>query len=161
MTTRTDGPIRQHVLELLKGGHAHVTFDQAVEDLPARVRGVRPHEGVHSPWELLEHLRLAQWDILEFSRDPNHESPEFPDGYWPATPEPPDEAAWDESVRAFRRDFRAWCDLVADESVDLFVPIPQGDGQTVLREALVAADHQAYHLGELVIVRRLLGAWKS
>ena len=155
-----DASLRQHLLDLLNGGNAHADFDLAVKNLPADLRGKRPRGAEHSPWEILEHMRIAQWDILEFSRDPNHKSPEFPGGYWPATQAPPDEKAWDKSVRAFRKDLRDLCDLVAAESTDLFARIPHGDGQTILREALLTADHNAYHLGELVLLRRLLGAWK-
>ena len=155
-----DLALRQHLLDLLKGGHAHADFDTAVRNLPAGLRGERPRGAEHSPWEILEHLRIAQWDILEFSRDPNHKSPAWPSGYWPASVAPPDAKAWDKSVRAFRRDFRELCTLIGDESTDLFARIPHGDGQTILREALLVADHNAYHLGELVLVRRLLGAWK-
>ena len=109
---------------------------------------------------LLEHLRLAQWDILEFSRNGKHVSPEWPAGYWPKTEAPPDAAAWDESIAQFQKDLKAMQDLVADEKTDLFARIPWGDGQTILREALLVADHNAYHLGQLVDVRRFLGAWK-
>jgi len=151
--------LRQHLLSLLKGGNAHVDFDSAFKDLPAGLRGKRPKGTQHSPWEVLEHLRIAQWDILEFSRNPNHKSPEFPAGYWPRTPAPPDETAWDKSIQSFRKDLEALCDLVADESTDLYARIPHGDGQTILREALLAADHNAYHLGEAVLLRRILGAW--
>jgi hypothetical protein len=154
-----DKGLRQHVLDLLRGGNAHVDFDSAFKDLPAELRGKRPTGTPHSPWEVLEHLRIAQWDILEFSRNPHHISPEFPQGYWPRTPAPPDETAWDKSIQSFRKDLRAMCDLVADESTNLFAKIPHGDGQTILREALLAADHNAYHLGEAVLLRRLLGAW--
>ena len=157
----TDKSLREHVVNLLKGGSAHVSFDDAVKDLPADLRGKRPKGADHSPWEILEHLRIALWDILEFSRDPKHVSPEFPSGYWPKTQAPPDAKAWDKSVHAFRADAKALADLVADESTDLLARLPHGDGQTVLREALVAADHNAYHLGELVLVRRLLGAWSA
>ncbi len=156
----TDTALRQHVINLLTGGNAHATFDDAVKNLAPELRGKTPKGAGHSPWQLLEHLRIAQWDILEFSRDPKHQSPDWPSGYWPAKPAPPDDKAWDKSVRAFRRDLKALCDLVADESIDLFVPIPHGDGQTVLREALLAADHNAYHVGQLILVRRLIGAWK-
>jgi hypothetical protein len=154
-----DASLRQHLLELLKGGHAHATFDAAVKNLPVALRGNRPRGAEHSPWEVLEHLRIAQWDILEFSRDAAHQSPEWPSGYWPGTAEPPDAMAWERSVRAFRRDLKAMSDLVADPATDLSARIPHGDGQTILREALLVADHNAYHLGEMVLLRRLLGAW--
>jgi hypothetical protein len=155
-----DASLRQHLLELLNGGHAHAEFDTAVRNLPAALRGKRPKGAEHSPWEILEHLRIAQGDILEFSRDPGHQSPAWPSGYWPATPEPPDDKAWDKSVRAFRRDLKAMSDLVQNPATDLFARIPHGNGQTILREALLIADHNAYHLGELVLLRRLLGAWR-
>ena len=123
------------------------------------LRGKRPKGAEHSPWEVLEHLRIAQWDILDFTRNPNYQHLPWPEGYWPATPAPPDAKAWDKSVRAFRRDLKAMCDLVADPATDLYARIPHGNGQTILREALLVADHNAYHLGELVLLRRLLGAW--
>lgn len=152
--------LRKHAIKLLKGGDAHADFETELQDFPPNLRGKRPEGAEHSPWEILEHLRLAQWDILEFSRNPNHKSPEFPGGYWPATPAPPNEKAWDESVKAYLKDREALCELVSDEAVDLFRAIPHGDGQTVLREALLAADHNAYHLGEFVLLRRILRAWK-
>ena len=156
----TNASLRRHVLELLNGGHAHATFDQAVKNFPINLRGKKPKGAEHSPWQILEHLRIAQWDILEFSRDPGHKSPDWPSGYWPVKPAPPDDKAWDKSVRAFRKDLKALCERVGDENTDLFAAIAHGTGQTWLREALLAADHNAYHLGELVLVRRLLGAWK-
>ena len=156
----SNAALRRHLLDLLNGGNAHATFDQAVKSLRADLRGKTPRGAEHSPWQLLEHLRIAQGDILEFCRDPNHKSPEWPSGYWPAKPAPPDEKAWDKSVRAFRKDLRSLCDLAANESTDLFAPIPHGTGQTILREALLAADHNAYHVGQLILVRRLLGDWK-
>ena len=115
----------------------------------------------YSVWRLLEHMRIAQRDILEFSRNPKHVSPEWPDGYWPQGDAPPDDAAWDRSIKAFRADLKAVEELVTDPSTDLFARIPHGDGQTILREALLVADHNAYHLGQIVAVRRLLGAWKQ
>ena len=158
--TQSERTMREHVVKLLTGGDAHVNFDAAIENLPAELRGKRPPGAEHSPWELLEHLRIAQFDILEFSRNPGHKSPKWPEGYWPATPAPPDKDAWEKSMRAFHHDLKAMCDLVEDEKTDLFAKIPHGDGQTILREALLTADHNSYHLGELVLVRRLLGAWK-
>ena len=155
-----DKSLREHVVQLLNGGSAHADFDSAVKGLPAELRGKRPKGLPYSPWELLEHLRIAQWDILEFSRNGHHESPKWPEGYWPKSPAPPSAAAWTKSVKAFRSDLDAMCALVSDSSVDLFARIPGGDGQTVLREALLVADHNAYHTGQLVLARRLLGAWK-
>ncbi len=155
-----DKALRQHLLNMLKGSDAHVAFDAAVKNVPANGRGKRPNGAEHSPWEVLEHLRITQWDILEFSRNSGHKSPEFPVGYWPGTQAPPNEKAWEQSVQAFRNDLGALCELVADESTDLLATIPHGDGQTILREVLLAADHNAYHLGELVLLRRLLGTWQ-
>ena len=154
-----DKALRQHVVNLLRGGHAHTDFDTAIKNLPAALRGNRPKGAEHSPWEILEHLRIAQWDILEFSRNPKHKSPDWPSEYWPSSPMPPDDKAWDKSVRAFRKYLNAVCALVEDPEIELFRKIPHGDGQTILREALLVADHNAYHLGELVLARRLLGAW--
>ena len=156
-----DRAIREHLRELLGGGHAHLDFERAIADLPAELRGARPPGLPHTPWRLVEHLRIAQWDILRFSVDPHHVSPAFPDGYWPEGDAPPDPGAWDRSVAAFRSDLRAVMDLVADPETDLLATIPHGQGQTVLREALLVADHNAYHLGQLVTVRRLLGAWNG
>ncbi|HXZ26957.1 MAG TPA: DinB family protein [Terriglobales bacterium] len=153
--------LRQHLLYLLGGGGAHLSFEKAVAHLPASARGRRPDNMPHSPWEILEHLRLAQWDILEFSRDARHVSPDWPAGYWPKGAAPPSPAGWEKSVRRFGADRKAMARLVADPKTDLYARIPHGDGQTILREALLLADHNAYHLGELVTVRRLLGAWRD
>jgi hypothetical protein len=160
MANENDAALREHLVKLLTGGEAHADFEAAVKGLPVELRCKTPKGAQHSPWQLLEHLRIAQWDILEFSRDAKHQSPKWPEGYWPESKRPPDEKAWDKSVRAFRRDLKAMCDLVSDEATDLYALIPHGQGQTILREALLTADHNAYHIGQLVMVRRLLGAWK-
>lgn len=157
---KNDKALREHLSRLLKGGDAHADFEAAVKDMPASAQGRKPQGAEHSPWEELEHIRIAQWDILEFCRNPKHVSPEFPSGYWPTTAIPPDAKAWDKSVATVRKETRDFIELVSSESTDLFAKIPHGDGQTVLREALVAADHTSYHLGQLVLLRRLLGAWK-
>jgi len=151
----------EHLVELLNGGHAHVEFESAVKDWPADLQGKKPEGAAHTPWEVLEHLRIAQWDILQFCLDPRHVSPSFPEGYWPQGDAPPEPGAWDRSVEAFRADLCAIQELVADPATDLFAPLPHGQGQTILREALLVADHNAYHVGELVLVRRLLGAWSG
>jgi DinB superfamily len=151
--------LRKHLVYLLRGGGAHVDFNAAIAKLPAKLRGIRPQGIPHTAWRLLEHMRIAQWDILEFSRNPRHVSPDFPSGYWPKGDAPPDTAAWAKSIKAFRRDLKEMEAVVSSPSTDLFARIPHGEGQTVLREALLVADHNAYHLGELVLVRRLLGAW--
>lgn len=153
--------LRKHLLELLKGGSAHLTFDEAVADLPVELRGTRIEGCTHTPWRLLEHLRICQWDILEFSRSAAHVSPEFPDGYWPEGDAPATADAWDRSIDAFHADLQAFVELISDHETDLFAPIPHGDGQTILREALLIADHNAYHLGQLVLLRRALGAWED
>jgi len=153
--------LRKHLLEVLKGGSAHAKFDDVIKGLPAKLRGAKPANFPHSPWMLLEHLRLAQRDILEFSRNAKHVSPPWPSGYWPKTEGPPNAAAWSKSVEQFRRDLQTMQKLVANQKTDLFAPIPWGDGQTILREALLVADHNAYHLGQMLDVRRMLGAWKG
>ena len=155
-----DRALREHLLELLRGKSAHVDFHRATADLPEHLRAVRPPGADYSAWELLEHLRIAQWDILEFSRHAKHVSPAWPEGYWPASPEPPTPAQWERSLKTFRDDLKAIEDLVADPATDLYARIPWGDGQTILREALLVADHNAYHVGQIVMVRKMLGAWK-
>jgi hypothetical protein len=154
-----DGELRDHLLYLLRGGGAHLSFDAAVAGLPADLRGAKPAGLPHTPWRLVEHMRIAQWDILEFCRNARHISPKFPEGYWPEGDAPADAGAWDRSVGAFCADLQAMQELVAAPTTDLFARIPHGEGQTILREALLVADHNAYHLGQLVTVRRLLGAW--
>jgi hypothetical protein len=155
-----DKALRQHLIKLLNGGDAHADFDQVVDDFPIELRGKTPQGAEHSPWKLLEHLRIAQWDILDFSRNPRYKTMEWPKDYWPEADAPPDPKAWYESVKSFHTDLKAMCDLVEDEKTDLFAKIPHGDGQTILREALVLADHNSYHLGQLLLLRRQLGAWK-
>lgn len=156
---KDEASLRNHLRYLLEGGGAHVAPDQALKGLPGDLRGRRPEGLPHSPWEILEHLRIAQWDILEFSRTPNHSSPDWPEGYWPSSPEAPENGSWDQSLAAFRSDLEAMVELTQDPGSRLFEAFPWGDGQTLLREALLVADHNAYHLGEMVAVRRLLGAW--
>jgi uncharacterized damage-inducible protein DinB len=153
--------LRQHLLDLLRGRNAHADFDTVVADFPSRMRGVKPPGAPHTAWQLLEHMRIAQSDILEFSRDAKHKSPAWPEGYWPKTEAPPSAASWNNSLRSFRADLKAMAKLVADKKTDLFAQIPHGTGQTILREALLVADHNSYHLGQLVLLRRLLGTWKA
>jgi DinB superfamily len=161
MTNNHEQPLRQHLVELLAGGSAHAKFEDAIKGLPPKLRGAKPASFPHSPWMLLEHLRLAQWDILEFSRNPKHVSPPWPAGYWPKTTAPPKAPAWNKSMQQFRRDLKAMQALVANPKTDLFARIPWGEGQTILREALLVADHNAYHVAQLVDLRRLLEAWKG
>lgn len=155
----SDKALREHLVYLLKGGGAHVHFEDALTGFPKSKRGVFAKGLAHTGWQLLEHVRIVQWDILEFSRNRKHVSPDFPTGYWPKTPLPPNDAAWEKSAKSFLRDLDEMIALVKNPKADLFAKIPQGDGQTILREALLTADHNAYHLGQLVDLRRALGAW--
>jgi hypothetical protein len=156
-----DASVRQHVLSLLRGGNAHIRPEDVLNNFPEELTGRKIQNAPHTAWQLLEHLRIAQWDILEFSRDSKHTSPDYPSGYWPSTEAPPDRRAWNASVRAFMKDLKAMDELVENPATDLYSPIPHGEGQTILREALLIADHNAYHIGQLVLLRRLLGAWKE
>ena len=156
-----DSALRRQLIEMLEGGHAHGTFDDAVRDFPVDQAGVRPPGFPHSAWELLEHMRIAQNDILRFSQSADYVSPPFPKGYWPASPKPERKAQWDASVRAFRDDLAEFNAMLRNSENDLYKPFPWGDGQTLLREAMVILDHNSYHLGQLILVRRLLGAWPA
>lgn len=158
-TVNHDQALREHLAALLKGGQAHVHFMDAIDGFPEAKRGSFVEGLPHTGWQLMEHTRIAQWDILEFSRNPKHVSPGFPEGYWPKTPGPPDDAAWEKSLQAFQHDLQEMIRLVKNPKTDLCAAIPHGDGQTILREALLMADHNAYHLGQLVDLRRALGAW--
>ncbi|HEY6301989.1 MAG TPA: DinB family protein [Terriglobales bacterium] len=152
-----DQLLRGHLLYLLNGGGAHISFDDALGDWPAQLLAAKVANFPHTAWMLLEHMRLAQWDILEFSRNSKHVSPTWPVGYWPASEAPPEEKAWTASMAAFKKDLSAMEKLVADKKVDLYARIPWGEGQTILREALLVADHNAYHLGQLVMLRKSIG----
>lgn len=159
---RNDDPqrdLREHLVALLRGGGAHLGFDDAVADLPVELRGARPRGLPHTPWRLVEHMRLAQQDILEFTRRADWVSPPWPEGYWPEDDAPPSEDAWQGCLAGFQRDLDAMVALVREAETDLFEPMPWGTGQTPLRQAMLVADHNSYHLGQLVTVRRLLGAW--
>jgi DinB superfamily len=159
MTQEHDAALREQLVYLLKGGGAHVHFMDAVEKFPAGKRGTYAQGLAHTAWQLLDHARIAQRDILEFSRNHEHVSPEFPEGYWPKTPAPQSEDEWNDCVSAFKRDLRDMIRLIENPKTDLYAPIPHGQGQTILREALVLADHNSYHLGQLVDLRRALGSW--
>jgi hypothetical protein len=151
-------PLRTHVLNLLHMEGAHVTFREALADFPIELRGKKPHGVPHTAWQLLEHMRLAQEDILDFSRNPDYQERKFPDDYWPPTPAPPSTEAWEFSVQQFEKDLKAMEKLIADSATDLFAKIPHGQSQTLLREALLVADHNSYHLGQLVFLRKMLEA---
>jgi len=155
-----DAVLRHQIVELLTGGHAHVPVLKTLTGLDEKLRGRRPAEGLHSVWEELEHMRIAQEDILRYTLDPAWKSPAFPEGYWPKKPEPT-EAQWASSVKRFKADLDEVCAMVEDEARDLTAKLPHGEGRTYLRQALLVADHNAYHAGQIVQARRLLGAWRS
>ncbi|HWR50894.1 MAG TPA: DinB family protein [Bryobacteraceae bacterium] len=148
--------LRKHLADMLRMKGAHLTFDAAVADFPVPLRGAKPPGAPHSAWQLLEHMRIAQEDILNFSRNPKYRDKTFPDDYWPATEAPPSEEAWDRSIQQFQANLKEILELMADTKHDLLAKIPHGQGQTLLREALVVADHNSYHLGQLVLLRKML-----
>jgi hypothetical protein len=156
-----DKAFRQQLGKILDWGEAHTDLESAVTDLPAKLRGEAPEGMPHSAWQLVEHIRLTLWDILEFSRDARYKSPPWPEGYWPKEAAPPDAQAWEHSVKAIKENNKELRALIEDPKHDLFAPLPHGSGQTLLREVLLAADHTSYHLGQLILVRRALGAWKE
>ena len=161
--TDAQAPLRLQLLTLLQGGEAHTTFDDAVKDFPADLRGVVPDKLPYSAWQLLEHLRIAQGDILDFSAPPTggYQPIAWPDAYWPKSPEPPSSRAWDESIDAVRKGRESFAAMLQRPEADLFRPFRWGNGQNLLREALLIADHTAYHVGEFIVLRRLLGIWKG
>ena len=155
----TDAVLREQLLQLLNGRNAHLTFDDAVAGFPLEYINVRPPNVSYTPWHLVEHLRIAQWDILEFVRDPAHVSPKWPEGYWPAPDAQATPELWETSLAAFRADLGAVSDLVREPSVDLTADLPHAPGYTYLREVLLVADHNAYHVGEFAILRQIMGTW--
>jgi hypothetical protein len=156
-----DKRLRQQLAKALDWHEAHADFAAAVDEFPTDLRGRVPEGLEHSAWQLLEHIRIALWDIVEFCRDTRHKSPAWPEGYWPKAAEPPSEQAWEQSIEAVRKNLHEMRELIEDPKLDLLAPLPGGSGQTLLREALLLADHNAYHLGQLVLVKKALGAWKS
>jgi len=156
-----DRCLRTHLINLLDSKSAHITFKKVLKDIPPAFRGMKTAQLPYTIWEQLEHIRIAQWDILEFSRNAKHVSPIFPAGYWPVAEAPEDEAAWSKSLECFNRNLQEIIALVGNHSVDLFERIPHGSGQTILREVLLLADHNAYHLGQIVVLRKILGAWSD
>jgi hypothetical protein len=152
----TDKALREHLVALLRGGHAHITFDKAVRGFPVDLTGVRPPGLPHSAWELLEHIRLAQVDMLRFSQSPHYISPPFPQGYWPESAVPEHVNQWSASIRQYRRDLEEFEGMILDPARNLRKKFPWGSGQTLLREALTIADHTSYHLGQLLLVRQLV-----
>lgn len=157
MSQKTDEEVlRAQLVITMSGREAHIDFETAIDDFPVHARGLKPDGAPHSAWQLLEHMRIAQNDILEFSRNPEHESPKWPEGYWPKTEAPPRPEDWDASVAAFERDAREMKELTQNPSSRLFDPLPHGEGQTLLREALLVASHNSYHLGQLVFLKRMI-----
>lgn len=154
-----DASLREHVAKLLEWEDAHVSFEASVEGLDPRLRGAVPEGHPHSPWQMLEHLRRTQRDILDFCRSPKYVQPKWPDEYWPRSPAPASDAEWEGSVSGFLRDRQALCDLARDPAIDLFALVPNGGGQTYLRELLLVADHNAHHVGQMILIRRALGTW--
>ena len=155
----SDHALRTQLAAALDWQAAHANFDAAVDGIPPEMRGHLPEGLPYSPWQLVEHLRITQWDILDFCRNPDYREIHWPDDYWPPSAEPPSAEAWDESIRGYREDRESLKALAADPAIDLFARIPHGSGQTYLRELLLVADHTAYHVGQIVAVRRLLGIW--
>jgi hypothetical protein len=159
-----DRDLRELLIAQLDGGHAHATIAQALANFPVELRGVRPDGAAHSAWQILEHLRISQWDIVEFTRDPEHRSPSWPDGYWPAEAAPPGESAWDETVRAFERELEVMKRLLRDPKRPLHRKVAHPEAKphhTLAREAVVLAVHNGYHTAELILLRRMLGAWPA
>jgi hypothetical protein len=161
MSDMTDSALREQIRKMIGWEDAHVGFETVVRDLPAELRGKVPAGVPYSAWQLVEHLRIAQHDILDFCVNPKYQEMKWPDDYWPKSPAPASAKEWDDSISRFKQDGKALEDLAMDTSIDLFARIPHGSGQTYVRELLLIADHNAYHVGQLVLVRRLLGAWKS
>jgi hypothetical protein len=156
MSSDQNKELREQLLHAMRGDESHIDFESATSDLSAELGGVKPEAAPHTAWQLLEHMRIAQHDLLEFSRNPSHKSPTWPEGYWPKTEAPPNKQAWDLSIATFQKEARAMEDLILDPKQDLFKPIEGGTGQTLLREALVAAAHNSYHLGQLVFLKKTL-----
>ena len=153
--------LRKHLASLLNMKGAHVKFVETVADFPVAMRGARPPGAPHTAWQLLEHMRLAQEDILDFSRNPQYKEKKFPDDYWPSIEAPPSEDAWAQSIQKFQNDLKEMQDLIADTRHDLLVKLPHGTGQTLLREALVVADHNSYHLGQLMFLKKMLSGGRE
>lgn len=161
MADSEDRALRAQLVEFLRGESAHAGLKSVVDDYPAELRGRRPKRSPHSAWQLLEHIRIALHDLLEFSTNSNYLAPKWPDNYWPKEEAPPSNDAWDASVKAVKKDVADFEKLIGNPESNLYATIPWGDGQTLLREVLLAGQHTSYHLGQLVLLRRELGAWKD
>jgi hypothetical protein len=156
-----DDILRQQLLQLLRGGNAHLTFEQAVADFPPEDINKKPPNVSYSAWQLLEHIRIAQSDILQFVLNPNHKSPKWPEGYWPEKGITADEDDWDKTIRNIHKDLDILQELVANPDTDLTAPIPHARDYTILREVLLVSDHNAYHIGEFAILREVMDNWKK
>jgi len=159
MDPQTRAALVTELIQLLTAGNAHATFEQAIAELPPSVRNQAVPEVPYTIWHLVEHLRIAQADILEFCVNPDYVAPEWPASYWPNKTVPVDEAGWQAALKAIRQDQQQFIDLLEDPTTDLFTPLPHGDGQNLFREALLIGDHAAYHVGEIILLRRMLGVW--
>ncbi|HEX6383919.1 MAG TPA: DinB family protein [Anaerolineae bacterium] len=157
----SDEKVRQQLLFLLRGGNAHMTFDEAVADFPFESINQRPPNVAYTPWHILEHMRITQWDILEFIRNPGHVSPNWPAGYWPRQDEEADTGRWQKTLDDFYADLQALQDLVAEPDTDLYAPIPHANNYTIFREILLVADHNAYHIGEFAVLRQVMATWPT
>jgi len=157
----SDQIVREQLLALLQGGNAHMSFEQAVAHFPEEHFNSKPANVSYTPWHILEHIRIAQWDILEFIRNPNHESPQWPSGYWPDPAEAADKDQWDITISLFLSNLQALRDIVVDPNMDLYAPIPHAADYTIFREILVVADHNAYHVGEFAILRQVMSTWSK
>ena len=151
--------VREQILHLLRGGDAHMSFQEAVEDFPMESINIVFPNGTYTAWHLLEHLRITQWDILDFIRNPSYQEMEWPKDYWPPQDQKATEENWKQTIRSFQADMKALQALVTDPQTDLYAAIPHGTGQTIFREMLVVADHNAYHIGEFAIMRQVMGTW--
>lgn len=155
----SDQVVRQQLLELLKGGHAHMSFSEAVKDFPLEFANVMVPNGTYTPWHILEHIRLAQWDILDFILNPDYVQPAWPEGYWPAPEALAERTQWEHTIQQFNHDLEVLWSIVADPETDLYAPLPHAPDYTIFREILVVSDHNAYHIGEFAILRQVMGSW--
>lgn len=158
---KPDAVVRRELLALLEGGNAHMEFNEAIDRFPIGKINARAPHVPYTPWHFLEHMRIAQWDILEFIRNPKHVSPDYPEGYRPRPDQRADAAQWEKTVNGFRADLRALEQIVKDDKTDFFAPIPHAKNYTIFREILVAADHNAYHIGEFALLRQVLDIWPA
>lgn len=161
MSNSENTAIIDNLINLLNKGNAHISVDEALKDIPFEILGSKPEGVPYSIWQLAEHIRIAQEDILNFSKDSQYQSPNWPDDYWPKEVKPTSKEAWENCIAQIKKDRKSFITLLRNSADSLFTPFPYGDGQTLLREALVLADHQSYHTGEIIILRRILKNWPA